>query len=508
MEYGFVIDNRRCIGCHACTVACKSEHDVALGSFRTWVKYVEKDVFPDVRRSFTVLRCNHCGDAPCVNICPTRALFHRADGIVDFDRRDCIGCRSCMAACPYDALYIDPDTETAAKCNYCAHKIEVGLEPACVSVCPELAIVAGDTLDPSSRIAQLKATLPVLVRKPEMRTRPKVFYVGGEPAALRPLEAPRDLAYLWAERPREELRTEHRSEEALPARTTYDVAHEKPWGTLVSLYLWTKSLAAGPLLVGALLTLSGFLRVSALFERLAPTLALGFTLATVLLLVADLERPERFLKVLTHRNLRSWLVWGAFILLAYSGTALAWLAAGLHPPLRPLPGALLWAGLVLAVMAAGYSGALLRQARGRELWSSPLLIPHLVVQAFLAGAALLSCAALMLGAGGVAATLLLRCVLAGLCAHGTAVLLEILLPRHGPGVRRAVRYLTSGPLAARFWAGGVLLGTALPIYLLCLLFSGTLSGRGIALLSGFLSLAGLLAYDDCHIRAGQSVPLS
>ena len=81
------------------------------------------------------MRCNHCKDAPCVDICPTEALFTREDGIVDFDKDRCIGCKSCMQACPYDALYIDPETSTAAKCNYCAHRVDVGLEPACVNVC-------------------------------------------------------------------------------------------------------------------------------------------------------------------------------------------------------------------------------------------------------------------------------------------------------------------------------------------------------------------------------------
>ena len=91
MNYGFLIDNRRCIGCHACTVACKAEHDTPIGVNRTWVKYVEKGIFPDTRRTFTVHRCNHCEDAPCVEICPVRSLFQREDGIVDFNRERCIG---------------------------------------------------------------------------------------------------------------------------------------------------------------------------------------------------------------------------------------------------------------------------------------------------------------------------------------------------------------------------------------------------------------------------------
>jgi Fe-S-cluster-containing dehydrogenase component len=136
MRYGFALDQRTCIGCHACTVACKTEHQVPVGQFRTWVKYVDKGTYPSSTREFGVMRCNHCTDAPCIQICPTGALFKRPDGIVDFDNEACIGCKSCMQACPYDAIYIDEDTHTAAKCNMCAHRIDQGLEPACVVVCP------------------------------------------------------------------------------------------------------------------------------------------------------------------------------------------------------------------------------------------------------------------------------------------------------------------------------------------------------------------------------------
>ncbi|MGH7162078.1 MAG: 4Fe-4S binding protein, partial [Planctomycetota bacterium] len=96
MRWGFVLDQDACIGCHACTVACKQENDVPLGAFRTWVKWIEHGRFPDTRRSAAVLRCNHCEDAPCVEICPTVALHKRADGIVDLDAARCIGCASCM----------------------------------------------------------------------------------------------------------------------------------------------------------------------------------------------------------------------------------------------------------------------------------------------------------------------------------------------------------------------------------------------------------------------------
>jgi Fe-S-cluster-containing dehydrogenase component len=195
-KYAFVIDQRKCIGCHACTVACKAEHDIPIGVYRTWVKYIEKGEFPNSRRYFLVNRCNHCDNAPCVAICPTKALFKRKDGIVDFDSSRCIGCKSCMQACPYDALYIDPYSHTAAKCNSCAHRTEIGIEPACVVVCPEHAIIAGDLHNPSSEISRLIAHEPVRTRKPEQGTGPNVYYIGAEEAAINPEIAVEELPHM------------------------------------------------------------------------------------------------------------------------------------------------------------------------------------------------------------------------------------------------------------------------------------------------------------------------
>jgi Fe-S-cluster-containing dehydrogenase component len=198
MNFGFIIDNRKCIGCHACTVACKAEHEVPVGVNRTWVKYVEKGTYPDTRRLFSVMRCNHCADAPCVEICPVTALFTRKDGIVDFDTRRCIGCKACTQACPYDALYMHPDDHTSAKCNYCTHRVDIGLEPACVNVCPEHAIISGDMDNPETEISRLLARETVSVRKPEKGTRPKLFYIDGDKASLDPTEANPETDYMWS----------------------------------------------------------------------------------------------------------------------------------------------------------------------------------------------------------------------------------------------------------------------------------------------------------------------
>src|SRR5213593_1182945 len=135
VQWAKVIDHTRCIGCHACTTACKSENVVPLSVTRTYVKHVDVGVFPQARRAHQVTRCNQCANAPCVTACPTAAMFKRADGIVDFDKSICIGCKACMAACPYDAIFINPEDHSAEKCNFCAHRIDVGLEPACVVVC-------------------------------------------------------------------------------------------------------------------------------------------------------------------------------------------------------------------------------------------------------------------------------------------------------------------------------------------------------------------------------------
>src|SRR3982750_2715188 len=125
MNYGFIIDNRKCIGCQGWAVGCKSAQGAPAGGSGTWGKYLQKGDFPDTRRLFSVMRCNHSADAPCVEICPLTALFTRSDGIVDFDSRRCIGCKSCTQACPYDALYMEPSDHTAAKCNYCSHRVDI-----------------------------------------------------------------------------------------------------------------------------------------------------------------------------------------------------------------------------------------------------------------------------------------------------------------------------------------------------------------------------------------------
>ena len=506
MRYGFVIDQRKCIGCHACTVACKEENQVPLGAFRTWVKYVEKGVFPHTRRYFSVLRCNHCDDAPCVTICPTVALYRRPDGVVDFDGARCIGCKSCMQGCPYDALYIDPNTNTAAKCNYCAHRLEVGLEPACVIVCPERAIIAGDLDSPSTEIARLVAREPVEVRKPEQGTRPKVYYVGAESSTLSPsLQAPAG-SYMWGQRAAGEVdlvrlaasvQSHAHGEDGAQSRPVYDAPHApRPWGGKVSAYLWTKSIAAGALMMAALDRIMSLTRGDALFDTAAAIVALVFLALTMGLLVLDLKRPDRFHYVLIKGHWRSWLVRGAWILMAYGLVALLWLVTspaqhrGLVVP-----------AFVLALAAAGYSAYLFGQAEGRDFWQSPLLLPHLIVAAMLAGAASLVLVGTVMGAAEVAVLSMAGFLAVAVLLHGALMLAELGGRHANTDVTRAARLLTRGAYRARFWGVAVVAGVLLSFLAIILLPGGMVIGA-------LLALAGLWVYEDLWVKAGQSVPLS
>ena len=126
MNYGFVIDNRKCIGCHACSTACKSENQVPLGVNRTWVKYTETgQATPTPRRHFQVTRCNHCANPPCARAsAPSPPCTSATTASWSSTADVCIGCKACTQACPYDAIYIDPDSGTAAKCHFCAHRVD------------------------------------------------------------------------------------------------------------------------------------------------------------------------------------------------------------------------------------------------------------------------------------------------------------------------------------------------------------------------------------------------
>jgi len=549
LRYGFVIDQRSCIGCHACTVACKTEHGVALGVNRTWVRYVEKGRWPDTRRYFSVLRCNHCTDPPCVRICPTAALYVRGDGIVDFDTSRCIGCKSCMQACPYDALYIDPDEHTAQKCNYCSHRVDVGLEPACVVVCPERAIVAGDLDDPTSRIARLVATEQTTVRAPEQGTGPNVFYLGVESANVEPLRAePLVDGGMWRDPPGLESwlavdlaepasagrpvadggavgsrpgspRRIARGRGGAPARVVYDTDHPMPWGWRVSSYFLAKGIAAGIALAAAVALLFGAGVDSTWMSWAAPLVSGAFLASTGVLLVWDLKRPDRFHYLLTRGNPSSWLVRGAWILTAFAVVDVLWFLAGVTGRWSLVP-VLIWVCAVLALAVAGYTAFLFGQAEGRDLWQSPTLPWHMIAAALTLGGGVSLIAALFSdvgaplgsvapststphGALGVAA--FAWTMMVGTAALGSLAAGEMTSRHPTAGIAAAVHHLTEGRYAGEYRLG-LVLGVLVPLLAAGAVLAGAVTVLGA--IGGVAASIGIWLADDAFVRAGQSVPLS
>jgi Fe-S-cluster-containing dehydrogenase component/formate-dependent nitrite reductase membrane component NrfD len=490
MQYGFLIDHRVCIGCHACTVACKSENQVPVGSFRTWVKYTESGRFPDVRRNFGVLRCNHCTSAPCVTICPVTALDKRPDGIVDIDRDVCIGCRACMQACPYDAIYLNEDHGAVEKCHFCAHRVEQNLEPACVVVCPEKAIVYGDLHDPQSRIAGMVEDLDTEVRRPEQNTGPNVHYTGHDPLTLAPGRAARPPTYLWSDRPPPKSEAWPEDLPLQPdTRVVLDAGHKVQWGGPVAAYLVTKGIAAG---AAILAPFAGFLGLEGLAARQLPEwIALVFVGITTFLLVEDLTRPRLFLTLLTRPNKKSWLVKGAWFLMAFSATVAAtllcrWLG------LEALADGLRWVNAVLALGVAGYTAFLFQQCEGRDLWQSPLLLPHLLVQALLCGAA---CFLPFAASSGLLKIVFLFAAL----VHLVLALRERTQGHATENARQGAAFLGTLRLG-RFHAyrDGLLLGAVLASVLAVF----------VPALAFPLVFLGLGLYEWAYVRAGQLPPLS
>ena len=180
-RFGMLVDMRKCIGCQACTVSCSVENQPPIGQFRTTVLQYEVDQGEAAPAMVSLPRlCNHCDEPPCVPVCPVQATFQRTDGIVLVDNERCVGCGYCVQACPYDARFINHETQTADKCTFCEHRLEAGLLPACVESCVGGARVIGDLNDSSSEINQRinahKDEIKVL--KPGMKTKPHVFYIG------------------------------------------------------------------------------------------------------------------------------------------------------------------------------------------------------------------------------------------------------------------------------------------------------------------------------------------
>jgi Fe-S-cluster-containing dehydrogenase component len=201
--FGFLIDTQRCAGTGKCLTACRAENKVPIGVSRTWVeRYVhlkdgtiKVDAVPelgynategeaqydpaDVERAYFVPKlCNQCHDAPCNQVCPTHASLKSPEGVELVDPNQCIGCAYCVQACPYGIRFINPDTGTADKCDWCYHRTTQGENPACVEACPTGARLFGRLDDPNSEISKRLAKVPTSVLKEHLGTHPVLKYIG------------------------------------------------------------------------------------------------------------------------------------------------------------------------------------------------------------------------------------------------------------------------------------------------------------------------------------------
>ena len=543
INYGFLIDQSKCIGCHACSTACKSENQVPLGVNRTWVKYIETGAYPDVRRRFQVTRCNHCDNPPCVRICPVTAMYQRADGIVEFDPSICIGCKSCMQACPYDSIYLDPDTKTAAKCTFCAHRIEVGLEPACVVICPEHAILAGDLNDPDSEISRKLSTAQATVRKPEQGTAPKLFYINGNDWSLHPSAALAKNSFVWADRITEQNVSAYeltvfpsfmrQSKSGTPLRgpqqqghplngpiqiggrvaehmvqTAYNAQHRIQWHWELPSYLVTKNIAGGLFMLlslGAGLSLFTFDGLTFLVSGLV---AMLFMLLTTILLIKDLSQPKRFLNTLLRPQWRSWLARGAYIMVTFTALAgLWWLLEAaafigwlpeLVEAIRPVAA---WIVFPFALGVVIYTAFLLGQAEGRDMWQTSLLPFQLLAQSIMVASGVFLVLNLF-----VAFPADLHNLLLGLFPTSIAVNLLLTLAGKSNSFASEVaqlghREMTRGKFRIHYWWGGITLGHLIPLGLI--LLSPLFIPIAVA-----CSLIGLFFYEYAFVMAPQHIPNS
>lgn len=210
-RWGMVIDLRKCVGCSACTIACIAENHLPPGVVYRPVIEQQIGEYPNVSRRFVPRPCMHCDNPPCVPVCPVGATYKRPDGIVEINYEQCIGCRYCITACPYQARTFDfgenytdgtpgtpepyesaPSPEygkkwtrrngrspvgNARKCQFCLHRLNAGMLPACVSTCIGGATYFGDLNDAESLVSELIASPRVMRLKEELGTKPKVSYL-------------------------------------------------------------------------------------------------------------------------------------------------------------------------------------------------------------------------------------------------------------------------------------------------------------------------------------------
>jgi formate-dependent nitrite reductase membrane component NrfD len=444
-----------------------------------------------------------------------------------------------MQACPYDALYIDPDTHTAAKCNYCAHRIDIGLEPACVNVCPEEAIISGDMDDPDTKISKLLSRQQVKVRKPEKATRPNLFYIDADDASLVATDTTKSKTTLWGSqshgvghfvREAEKLAfsnsdvlaelvninggyTENNHKVSAPksvevvmqkATRVYDSPDKGIlWGWEVSAYVWTKAIAAGAFLVPFTAGILFNVEIATNQFWISIGAALVFLAMTGILLIMDLDRPDRFLYVLLRPHWESWLVKGGYAITVYGGL-LTLLALSYYFGWLTLLTPLLYVTAATAILVAIYTAFLFSQAKGRDFWQSPTLSLHMVIHAFMAGAALFLIATLFFNITLEWMRFLKLTLIISILANVVTLTIELITTHPTLDAKMTVESILNGRYKNKFWLSVIILGNILPLLLMIFSEISPLTGG----LASILVLYGIYQTEHIWVEAPQRIALS
>jgi len=175
-RYGIAIDTTKCIGCHACRVACQNQNDLPVDEQFNRIVEKERGKFPSFSKEFVPLQCNHCENAPCARVCPTGATYVTAEGVVMVNPKTCVGCKYCIEACPYKMRTLDHARGIVVKCRLCIEMVREGGTPACVSTCPTQVRIFGDLDDPRSEISRFIAEHRAQPLRADLNTGPKIYY--------------------------------------------------------------------------------------------------------------------------------------------------------------------------------------------------------------------------------------------------------------------------------------------------------------------------------------------
>jgi Fe-S-cluster-containing dehydrogenase component/DMSO reductase anchor subunit len=378
-RYVMVADLERCVGCQTCTAACR--HSNATSPAVQWRKVldIEAGSFPNVRRTFVPVGCQHCAEPPCMDVCPTTATRQRADGIVTVDYDICIGCSYCEVACPYQARFkvdepafafggmsasegarMDPRRNgVSQKCTFCSDRVDSGLAkglvpgvdaeatPACVNSCIASALSFGDMHDATSPVSKLLAENSGFRMHEELGTQPGFFYLQDH----RHVKAPAAF------------------DASAPVRgVDIDPVHQQHWDWKAA----ANFLCGG---AGSVLLIASVIAAA----RIPAALALILMAIGLFVLLFKIGRPLRFIHVLRQPK-RSWM------------SREAWIAGFMFPlgatfVLTGSP----TAGAIAAVLAAGFVGAqamILKASKGIPAWRTPHIVPLILGTAIAEGVGL------------------------------------------------------------------------------------------------------------------------